>query len=197
MTDTAFMVYLQRLRKRRKQRPPKFSVAVRCLKSSISARRNLLEPVRSTNDWTEANLGIIISRVEFPALDQYSLGQWAYSWYGGCRSKNIVKLSRNAVALGTLSEKTTRCQISLAAPFSGPLVLFTARRIAVTRKGNIMKFPSLSFFSGKRDGKPPERHSTCDQSPPHLISKRVLFIPLRSPGDQLQIVMFPAEVSQV
>jgi hypothetical protein len=47
---------------------------VRCLKSSISARRNLLEPVRSTNDWTEANLGIIISRVEFPALDQYSLG---------------------------------------------------------------------------------------------------------------------------
>ena len=30
---------------------------VRCLKSSISARRNLLEPVRSTNDWTEAKFG--------------------------------------------------------------------------------------------------------------------------------------------
>jgi hypothetical protein len=85
--------------------------------------------------------------------------------------------------------------ILVGAPFCGPLVLFTARQFAANRKGNIMKFPFLSFFSGKRDGEPPEPPSAGDRSPPHLISDRVLFIPLRSPNDQLQIVMFPAEVS--
>jgi hypothetical protein len=47
----------------------------------------------------------------------------------------------------------------------------------------LMKFPNLSFFRAKRNCETPERHSTSDQSQQVLISKRVLLIPLRSPGE--------------
>ena len=46
-----------------------------------------------------------------------------------------------------------------------------------------MKFLDLSFFHAKRNCETPERHSTSDQSQHVLISKRVLFIPLRAPSE--------------
>ena len=54
-----------------------------------------------------------------------------------------------------------------------------------------MRFPYFSLFSAKRDGETPEPWSISDKSQGHLISTRVMLIPLRSPNDQLQIVVFP------
>jgi hypothetical protein len=60
-----------------------------------------------------------------------------------------------------------------------------------------MKFPYFPLFPGKRVGEIPDRHSSSDRSQHLLVSNRVLFIPLRSPSDQLQIVMFQAEASSI
>jgi hypothetical protein len=54
-----------------------------------------------------------------------------------------------------------------------------------------MKLPYFSLFSGKRDCETPESRSIADKTQRHLISKRLLLISLRSPSDQLQIVIFP------
>jgi hypothetical protein len=58
-----------------------------------------------------------------------------------------------------------------------------------------MKFPSISLFGAKWNDVTPARDSTTDQPQHYPISNRVLFIPLWAPSDQLQIVVFPAEVS--
>ncbi len=57
-----------------------------------------------------------------------------------------------------------------------------------------MKFPYASLFNTKRDCETSERDSSSHKSQHHLISKRLRFIPLRSPNDQLQIVVFSAEL---
>ena len=57
-----------------------------------------------------------------------------------------------------------------------------------------MKFPYASLFNAKLDCETPERDSSSHKSQHHLISKRFRLIPLRSPSDQLQIVVFSAEL---
>jgi len=54
-----------------------------------------------------------------------------------------------------------------------------------------MKFPYFSLFSAKRDPETLEPWSIFGKSQHHLTSKHVMLIPLRSPNDQLQIVVFP------
>ncbi len=57
-----------------------------------------------------------------------------------------------------------------------------------------MNCPYVSIFSAKRDYETPERNSSSDKLKDHLISKRLQFIPLRSPNDQLQIVVLAAKL---
>jgi hypothetical protein len=62
----------------------------------------------------------------------------------------------------------------------------------VFSSGNIMKFRYFSLFGAKGNGETPEPLLFSDQSQDHSVSERRMLIPLRSPSDQLQIVVFPA-----
>jgi hypothetical protein len=52
-----------------------------------------------------------------------------------------------------------------------------------------MKLSFFSLFRAKSDRETHEPRPTCDNLQQRLLSKRVQLIPLRSPGDQLQIVV--------
>jgi hypothetical protein len=54
-----------------------------------------------------------------------------------------------------------------------------------------MKFSFFSLFGAKSDRETHELRPTCDNLQQRLLSKRVQLIPLRSPCDQLQIVVLP------
>jgi hypothetical protein len=54
-----------------------------------------------------------------------------------------------------------------------------------------MKFSFFSLFRAKSDRETHEPRPLCDDLQRRLLSKRVQLIPVRSPGDQLQIVVFP------
>ncbi len=55
---------------------------------------------------------------------------------------------------------------------------------------NVMKFPYFPLFRAKKNCETPEPQLNFDKSQHHLLSKRVLLIPVRSPNDHLQIVVF-------
>ena len=72
------------------------------------------------------------------------------------------------------------------------MVLFTVEPVqGIAEQQRNMKLTNFPFFRAKSECETSEPRLIFDHLTDRAISRRVLLIPLRSPGDQLQIAIFP------